>query len=178
MSTKASKDSATDLHDSTDWLTTPLPSLRAVDAALRCQVCKDLYNTPMITSCSHTFCSLCIRRSLTHDGKCPACRASDQEMKLRQNWAVGELVEAFKQARPEILEFVRLSAARSDSLKRKLDEVEDVANPVQKRTRSGRRIQSSSQVIVPEQFDDDRDSIHGMYGSVSELHLLTVFRRG
>lgn len=99
-------------------------------------------------------------------------------MKLRQNWAVGELVEAFKQARPEILEFVRLSAARSDSLKRKLDEVEDVANPVQKRTRSGRRIQSSSQVIVPEQFDDDRDSIHGMYGSVSELHLLTVFRRG
>jgi E3 ubiquitin-protein ligase RAD18 len=84
-------------------------------------------------------------------------------MKLRQNWAVGELVEAFKQARPEILEFVKLSTARRDSPKRTLDEVEDVASPVQKRTRSGRRIQSSSRVIVPEQFDDDGDSINGMY---------------
>lgn len=97
-------------------------------------------------------------------------------MKLRQNWAVGELVEAFKQARPEILEFVKLSTARRDSPKRKLNEVEDPASPVQKRTRSGRRIQSSSQVIVPEQFVDDGDSINGMYGCVAELQLLTFFR--
>jgi E3 ubiquitin-protein ligase RAD18 len=177
MNSKTSKDNAADLHDSTDWLITPLPALRAVEAALRCQVCKDLYTTPMITSCSHTFCSLCIRRCLTHDGKCPACRASDQEMRLRQNWAVGELVEAFKKARPEILEFVTRPVQRSSSPKRKLDEVEDATSPLQKRTRSGRRIQSSSQVIVPEPLDDDDEDFRpGMYEYVSIFPSPNVFQ--
>ncbi|EQL03869.1 zinc finger domain-containing protein [Ophiocordyceps sinensis CO18] len=76
---------ADDVPDSTDWLGTPLSGLAAVEAALRCQVCKDFYKTPMLTSCSHTFCSLCIRRALSNDGKCPVCRASEQELKLRSN---------------------------------------------------------------------------------------------
>src|SRR5215469_15342374 len=50
------------LPDPTDWLNTSLPSFATLESALRCQVCKDFYDTPMITSCSHTFCSLCIRR--------------------------------------------------------------------------------------------------------------------
>jgi E3 ubiquitin-protein ligase RAD18 len=178
MNPKSSKDNASDLYDSTDWLATPLPSLAAVEAALRCQVCKDLYTTPMITSCSHTFCSLCIRRSLTHDGKCPACRASDQEMRLRQNWVVGELVEAFKKARPEIFEFATRPVPQSDSPKRKLDEVEDITSPVQKRTRSGRRIQSNSQVAVLDPVDGDgEDLLPGMYDCVSILHALNHSRR-
>lgn len=96
-------DGASDLADSSDWLDTPVSSLGPVEAALRCQICKDFFDTPMMTSCSHTFCSLCIRRCLTNDAKCPACRASDQEMKLRPNGAIQELVEAFKIARPSIM---------------------------------------------------------------------------
>lgn len=96
-------DSTFDVPDPTDWLYTPVSRLGAVESALRCQVCKDFFNTPMITSCSHTFCSLCIRRCLTEDGVCPICRASDQMVKLRQNWTVQELVEAFQQARPSVL---------------------------------------------------------------------------
>ncbi|KAL9120785.1 MAG: hypothetical protein Q9187_002660 [Circinaria calcarea] len=93
-----------DVADPSDWLKTPVAPLGPVEAALRCQVCKDFYNTPMITSCSHTFCSLCIRRCLTTDGKCPSCRAPDQELRLRRNWVVEELVDAFKTARPIILQ--------------------------------------------------------------------------
>ena len=93
-----------DLSDSTDWLQTPLVSLAPVESALRCQVCKDFFDTPMITSCSHTFCSLCIRRCLTEDGKCPACRAADQELRLRRNWTVQELVDAFRNARSSVLQ--------------------------------------------------------------------------
>lgn len=100
-----------DLPDSTDWLTTPLSLLAPLESALRCQVCKDFFENPVITSCSHTFCSLCIRRCLSTEGKCPACRSSDQELKLRQNWAVQELVETFQNARPSVLQLATQAAA-------------------------------------------------------------------
>ncbi|KAI9037845.1 E3 ubiquitin-protein ligase RAD18 [Aspergillus affinis] len=101
------------LPDSTDWLDTPLSLLTPLESSLRCQVCKDFFDNPVITSCSHTFCSLCIRRCLSTEGKCPACRGSDQELKLRRNWAVQELVEAFQNARPSVLELARRAADRA-----------------------------------------------------------------
>ncbi|RMZ84730.1 hypothetical protein DV737_g920, partial [Chaetothyriales sp. CBS 132003] len=102
---------AHDVADSTDWLATPLSSLMPIESSLRCQVCKDFYTTPMMTSCSHTFCSLCIRRYLSQEGKCPACREPDQEIRLRRNWAVQELVAGFVEARDGLLGFARAMAA-------------------------------------------------------------------
>lgn len=96
--------------DSTDWLSTPLTALAPLESALRCQVCKDFFNTPMMTSCSHTFCSLCIRRYLSQEGRCPACRTADQELKLRRNWAVEELVSGFVEERDGLLNFARKCA--------------------------------------------------------------------
>ncbi|KAL4761058.1 E3 ubiquitin-protein ligase RAD18 [Aspergillus foveolatus] len=105
-----------DIPDSTDWLDTPLTLLAPFETSLRCQVCKDFFDNPVITSCSHTFCSLCIRRCLSTEGKCPTCRSSDQELKLRRNWVVQELVEGFKNARPSILQLARKAqAGRDDS---------------------------------------------------------------
>ncbi|KAJ5166031.1 hypothetical protein N7492_006327 [Penicillium capsulatum] len=101
-----------DLPDSTDWLDTPLSLLAPLESSLRCQVCKDWFDNPVITSCSHTFCSLCIRRCLSTEGKCPTCRSSDQELKLRRNWAVQEFVETFQNARTSVLELARKEAAR------------------------------------------------------------------
>lgn len=104
-----------EIDDPSDWMQTPAPLLAPVEAALRCQVCKDFYDTPMITSCSHTFCSLCIRRCLTNDGKCPTCRAPDQELRLRRNWTVQELTDSFKLARPSLLRLGKdLNAASGD----------------------------------------------------------------
>ncbi|KAI1160503.1 DNA repair protein rad18 [Nemania serpens] len=118
-------DSFEGVADSTDWLSTPLSGLCAVEAALRCQICKDFYKTPMLTSCNHTFCSLCIRRSLSTDGKCPLCRASEQEMKLRSNWSMEEVVTAFVQTRSVVLDFAcRPTVARAETPKRKADDVE------------------------------------------------------
>ncbi|KAL4807572.1 Postreplication repair E3 ubiquitin-protein ligase rad18 [Aspergillus unguis] len=96
-----------DIPDSTDWLDTPLTLLAPFESSLRCQVCKDFFDNPVITSCSHTFCSLCIRRCLSTEGKCPTCRSSDQELKLRRNWVVQELVEGFNNARPSVLQLAR-----------------------------------------------------------------------
>ena len=119
-------DSSFDISDSSDWLQTPLSKLGPVEQALRCQVCKDFFDTPMITSCSHTFCSLCIRRCLTTDGRCPACRTQDQAIKLRVNSAVQELVDAFKGARSVILQFSQnLKAAEKTSGQTKKRKVDD-----------------------------------------------------
>ena len=92
------------LSDPSDWLNTSLPPFSALETSLRCQVCKDFFTTPMVTTCSHTFCSICIRRCLSSDGKCPACRATDQASKLRRNWALEEVVGAFVTARPTAME--------------------------------------------------------------------------
>ena len=118
-----------EITDASDWLTTSLPQLAPVESALRCQVCKDFYNTPMITTCSHTFCSLCIRRCLTTDGKCPACRAPDQEVRLRRNWIVQELVDAFQVARPHVMSLgkgveSRVSPKKTTDRKRKIEDTD------------------------------------------------------
>jgi E3 ubiquitin-protein ligase RAD18 len=105
------------ISDPSDWLHTSLSTFVRLESALRCQVCKEFYNTPMITSCSHTFCSICIRRCLSADGKCPTCRAGDQPSKLRRNWTVQELVDTFQDARPAALEL-----ARKDQLAKEDDE--------------------------------------------------------
>ncbi|KAI0396047.1 hypothetical protein F5Y17DRAFT_420964 [Xylariaceae sp. FL0594] len=108
-------DSHENVADSTDWLSTPLSGLAAVEAALRCQICKDFYKTPMLTSCNHSFCSICIRRALATDGKCPQCRESDQERKLRSNWPMEDVVAAFTHARAAVLEFAQRPPAPAQS---------------------------------------------------------------
>jgi E3 ubiquitin-protein ligase RAD18 len=177
----AVKDDIYEIADSTDWLATPIPSLSAVDSALRCQVCKDFYTTPMLTSCSHTFCSLCIRRCLQSDHKCPTCRADDQEMRLRKNGAMEELVEAFQRARPEVLEFAKrppVVVQRSISPKRKRESVDDNGSPIKKRTRAGRKATASqaSQSVVLDSEEDDDEYVPGM-SDLSMNQTITDFKQ-
>lgn len=144
--------SHSDVADSTDWLSTPLSSLSSLESALRCQVCKDFYETPMITSCSHTFCSLCIRRVLSSDSKCPLCRASEQEIKLRSNWSMEEAVEAFKKARSAVLDLAHNGGASNRSPKRKVNEIEDPETrtaPGTKRLRSSARLSRNQAQAAP-----------------------------
>ena len=89
-----------DLSDPSDWNKTALAVLYPLDSNLRCLICKDFYTAPVITTCLHTFCSLCIRRSLSADSTCPACRATNiSDSGLRQNKVVADLVENFIAAR-------------------------------------------------------------------------------
>lgn len=143
---------ADDVADSTDWLSTPLSGLYAVESALRCEVCKDFYKTPMITSCAHTFCSICIRRALANDSKCPLCRATDQELKLRSNWSMEQTVAAFSEARTEALNFARsASIEKKQSPKRKAQDGGESLQPESqsKRLRTSARLSSRADVKPP-----------------------------
>lgn len=173
-----SKDEQCDVSDSTDWLGTPLAGLAPVDAALRCQVCKDFYKTPMITSCSHTFCSLCIRRCLANDGKCPACRATEQETKLRSNWALEGLVDEFLGARSATLAHARAQSSYIgySSPKRKVEELDlegEEQDEPRKRTRSSHRLSTRprerSIVLALDEKTGDADYQLGMYYSPDNM---------
>lgn len=141
---------AFDVPDSTDWLGTPLAGLMPVEQAFRCHVCKDFYNSPMLTSCNHTFCSICIRRCLSVDGKCPLCRALDQESKLRGNWALREAVDAFVRSRAALLQFARtaVTAVTPGSPKRKAVEMDGSGEEAQGNKRPRMTTRSSKAKAV------------------------------
>lgn len=143
MAVPVSRDDGFDVSDPTDWLGTPLSSLMQVEQSLRCHVCKDFFNSPMITSCCHTFCSLCIRRALSTDGKCPLCRATDQESKLRGNWAIREATDAFMASRKAMLDLARQPAAPAATPpKRKASAAAAGGESANKRTRRSTRSSS------------------------------------
>jgi E3 ubiquitin-protein ligase RAD18 len=159
-----------DLPDSTDWIPTSLPAFEPLEAALRCEVCKEFYNNPVITSCSHTFCSLCIRRCLGADGKCPACKSACQADKLMPNIAVREVATKFQEARQTALELARKDKEEQDmnksGRKRKvaeadLEEEEPARNTRARQTRrSTRRGETAgaddAPVVIPDS-DEDKD---------------------
>ena len=92
--------------DTSDWLNTKAPYLSTIESALRCHICKEFLSAPMLTSCSHTFCSLCIRRQLNESKKCPTCRTEIQTSSLRKNTTIEELVENYVKNRDQLLELV------------------------------------------------------------------------
>ncbi|KAK3619869.1 E3 ubiquitin-protein ligase rad18 [Elasticomyces elasticus] len=162
------------LPDSTDWLETPLKDFAQLENALHCQICKEFYDTPMITSCAHTFCSRCIRTSLSADGKCPACRTADQASKLRNNWALQEVVASFIAARPAAIVVARkeqeevVQARRPGKRKRAVLDSDDIeeAKVEGRTTRSKSRKTAASQtesIDAREVEDSDAEEEDGAY---------------
>lgn len=142
---------AIDVSDSTDWNNTSLPSFAAVDASLRCQICKDFYNAAVITTCSHTFCSICIRRCINADSRCAACKTTIQESQLKRNAAVQDVVDAFAIARPSALTLARERdhtvdpeiLSRRGSKRKRIEDEEEGYTPESSQAQAPRRSQRS-----------------------------------
>lgn len=74
--------------------------LQTLDENLRCPICKEFFNTPLILStCSHSFCAICIRRCLAAEQCCPKCRTSSFESNLHNNYDLDNIVNAWKGTR-------------------------------------------------------------------------------
>jgi E3 ubiquitin-protein ligase RAD18 len=157
-----------ELPDSTDWISTSLPLFEPLEASLRCEVCKEFYENPVIATCSHTFCSLCIRRCISNDGKCPACKSPCQADRLIPNFVVREIVSRFQVARPTALELARRQ--KDDAIdapvckKRRLedtdiDETEPARHTRSRITRSGNGMVDKPLEIVDSEDDGDVEFI-------------------
>ncbi|WBW71889.1 Rad18-like protein ubiquitin protein ligase E3 [Schizosaccharomyces osmophilus] len=93
--------------DPSDWNFTKLPRLKGLDSSMRCLICHDFFKGPVITSCSHTFCSYCIRDYLREHPICPACRAPEQESRLRKNKVMEDILDAFCSIRADLIQVLR-----------------------------------------------------------------------
>ncbi|KAL0090306.1 hypothetical protein J3Q64DRAFT_1847166 [Phycomyces blakesleeanus] len=79
--------------------------LQELDKHMRCPICKELVQTPMIlASCSHTFCAGCIRRSMVRELCCPLCREPTNESKLHHNHMLENVLSQWKKTRKHILD--------------------------------------------------------------------------
>ncbi|XP_029457302.1 E3 ubiquitin-protein ligase RAD18 isoform X3 [Rhinatrema bivittatum] len=80
---------------------------KVVDDLLRCGICFDYFNIAMIIpQCSHNYCSLCIRKSLSYKTQCPTCCVAVVEPDLRNNRLLDELVKNFHSARQHLFQFI------------------------------------------------------------------------
>ncbi|NXP11735.1 RAD18 ligase, partial [Thinocorus orbignyianus] len=78
-----------------------------VDDLLRCGICFDYFSIAMIIpQCSHNFCSLCIRKSLSYKTQCPTCCVAVSESDLKNNRILDELVKSFNSARQQLFQLV------------------------------------------------------------------------
>ncbi|XP_054136780.1 E3 ubiquitin-protein ligase RAD18 isoform X2 [Melozone crissalis] len=84
-----------------------LAPLKAVDDLLRCGICFDYFSIAVIIpQCSHSYCSLCIRKSLSYKTQCPTCCVAVSESDLKNNRILDDLVKSFNSARQRLLRLV------------------------------------------------------------------------
>ncbi|XP_071763039.2 E3 ubiquitin-protein ligase TRIM39-like [Centroberyx gerrardi] len=66
------------------------------DKDFSCPVCYDVFEDPVLLSCSHSFCKLCLQKWWTEkQGECPICRRRSSKSEPPSNLALRNLCEAF-----------------------------------------------------------------------------------
>ncbi|XP_071639556.1 uncharacterized protein [Temnothorax longispinosus] len=71
---------------------TEYAELKRIDELLQCGICYEYMDTSVITSCSHSYCSLCIRKYLHYKTQCPICSEETYEKDLRKNKLLDEII--------------------------------------------------------------------------------------
>ncbi|XP_067359279.1 zinc-binding protein A33-like [Channa argus] len=64
---------------------------------LTCAICHDIFNDPVVLSCSHSFCKGCLQDwwNRKEERKCPICKALSESNNPPRNLALKNLCEAF-----------------------------------------------------------------------------------
>ncbi|CAO3684013.1 unnamed protein product [Umbelopsis ramanniana] len=137
-------------------------------------------------TCSHTFCSLCIRRSLTVEQCCPSCRTHSVETSLHNNYVVDNLVSAWKNNRKSILDLERqlkqakerdkneimvLDTPMDTSSSQPTDNNERSPPPRQTRSSSRRSASQTSSEAPPPVEEDTRVDCHICHRKIELNHL-------
>ncbi|XP_036412965.1 zinc-binding protein A33-like [Colossoma macropomum] len=78
-------------------------SLFPLEQDLSCPVCFEIFNDPVILSCSHSFCRTCLQQSWEEkiERECPVCRCRSSEDHLPTNLALRSACESFLQQKRE-----------------------------------------------------------------------------
>ncbi|KAL7283043.1 hypothetical protein ACG7TL_002467 [Trametes sanguinea] len=122
---------ASDITDSSDFPgDADAPGLRALDDALRCDICRDFYDAPVSLSCGHTFCSVV-------------------QSTLRRNVAVEAAVATWQKARSLILRLAKEDIARNTRPQSSSHTQRHPEERSRKRKRSGSSVSVSDEIVIP-----------------------------
>ncbi|XP_078007511.1 E3 ubiquitin-protein ligase TRIM69 isoform X3 [Phascolarctos cinereus] len=77
---------------------TTIANMEDITKELHCQLCHDWFHRPVMLSCSHNFCKLCIEKSWRHRQKpeCPECLIPCQNKSFIPNMVLEKLVLRIK----------------------------------------------------------------------------------
>ncbi|KAH0552113.1 E3 ubiquitin-protein ligase RAD18-like [Cotesia glomerata] len=89
--------------------------LKTIEKLLKCEICYDYMDTPVITPCSHNYCSLCIRKYLHYKTRCPLCFQELFENQLNPNRILEEILVNFAKVRTKLHCLVKLNNNSIDS---------------------------------------------------------------
>ncbi|CAO2840484.1 unnamed protein product [Amaranthus hypochondriacus] len=70
--------------------------LQKLGLELKCSLCLELYNKPMLLPCDHIFCSSCVPKSNLFGLQCPLCKFPYVEQDLRQAPSMENVVNIYK----------------------------------------------------------------------------------
>ncbi|XP_042366249.1 nuclear factor 7, ovary-like [Plectropomus leopardus] len=86
---------------------------------LSCPVCRDIFKDPVVLSCSHSFCRVCLRDWWTERQllECPVCKRRSSRSEPPCNLALKKLCETFLKKRDQRLSAEALCSLHSEKLK-------------------------------------------------------------
>ncbi|KAK9298774.1 hypothetical protein QLX08_008025 [Tetragonisca angustula] len=82
--------------------------LKHIENLLVCGICYEFMDTSVMTSCSHNYCSLCIRKYLHYKTQCPVCFAETFEKDLKKNKVLDEIITHFSQIKDKLKRFLQI----------------------------------------------------------------------
>jgi len=100
-----SASSTNDVVNNENKVVENLPFLKNLEHVLCCPICHEYMQTPVLSiTCSHNFCSLCIRKYVTLRNKCPVCSAEVSSGVLRPNRVLEEIILYYKPLKALLVE--------------------------------------------------------------------------
>ncbi|XBW38110.1 hypothetical protein QEN19_003704 [Hanseniaspora menglaensis] len=123
-----------------------VPVLKDFDSLLRCHICKDILNIPVITPCCHTFCSVCIRDYLRNglDQNCPLCLNDLNESSLRSELLLNEICKCYR------LDIKKVFIEKLNTNKENKQEPE-IKNIISNKRKQNKLISDSFSLLKPQQ---------------------------
>lgn len=97
-----------------DFLHTSVPQLTDLDSLLRCHICKDFLKASVLTPCGHSFCSICIRKYLQKESKCPLCLSDLTESMLQKEFLVQEICSSYVKLRGSLQKHLTISSQEEE----------------------------------------------------------------
>ena len=95
-----------------------VPEIKNLTSLFLCSICHENFKNPVLVgSCSHNFCSMCIRKYLLYKQQCPSCLAPVHDADLKPNKSLNEVAEKIARMIPSMEALAKLVPSTNLPLK-------------------------------------------------------------